>query len=316
MIQLFRYFRILFLSGQISRERLKGFTEDHILKLTNNNPGGIFTSILTAVTNAYNAYYGDLSSELVNLSVKEGLTVAMADSRKALEKNLSENEPLVKYTYRNNIGVYQEFYPQGITEYLRADLDTFESITDRYKTALATHSADFIPAFINAYNTFRATFITNRNSQITAKSSVITERIDMDTTRPALAKQLTTNLLTIALQYVGEEGKADVYFNQALLNAAFSESERRVTNEINPSEIQNAFDNVSTGDQNITFKNDGETDLVVGFVSAVNIAPVLLTVPSGIEITKNAAEIGWTSANKFFNISNGTGIAGKYTASR
>src|SRR4051812_39971424 len=111
MIELLKYFRILFMSTRISRERLKAFCEDHIMRLTANNPGGIFTTVLTNVTNAYNAYYGDLSSELVNVAVKEGKTVAMNDSRSALEVVIRENENLVKYTYRTNPSSYEEFYP-------------------------------------------------------------------------------------------------------------------------------------------------------------------------------------------------------------
>src|SRR5688572_30545607 len=122
MIELIKYFRILFMSAKISRERLKDFTEDHIIRLTNNNPGGIFTVILTAVTNAYNSYYGDMSSEEVNLAVQEGKTVAMNNSRALLEKQLSDHEKLVAYTYRNAPETYEEFYPLGLKEYYDADL--------------------------------------------------------------------------------------------------------------------------------------------------------------------------------------------------
>src|SRR4051812_12669767 len=109
MIELIKYFRILFLSKNLSRERLKDFTEAHILALTAHNPGGIFTTILTNVTTAYNNYYGDLSSEMVNLAVQEGKTVAMNASRVALEKQLSDNEGLIAYTYRNNLDKYELF---------------------------------------------------------------------------------------------------------------------------------------------------------------------------------------------------------------
>src|SRR6476620_8053847 len=111
MIELVKYFRILFLSVKLSRARLKLFTEDHIQRLNANNPGGIFTTILTNVTNAYNAYYGDMASESLNEAVREGKTLAMNESRGFLEKNISENEGLVSYTYRANLSLYEEFYP-------------------------------------------------------------------------------------------------------------------------------------------------------------------------------------------------------------
>jgi hypothetical protein len=316
MIQLFKYFRILFLSAQISRERLKGFCEDHIQRLAANNPGGIFTTILTNVTNAYNAYYGDLSSAVTNLAAREGLTTAMKAARAALEKNISLNEKLIAFTYAGNPVKYSQFFPDGITEYLRADLATFGTITDRFKNALTLNSADFTPAFIAAFTAVHNTFVANRNAQLTAKGEVEAEISDMATTKPALAKQLTTNLLTIALEYVGDESKSALYFDQAILDAAFREADRRVTNEINPGDTDNVFDNVSSPDVRISIKNESEDVLVGGFVSTVNAVPTQLTIAAGNEIILNASELGWTSERKFFNISNGSGIAGKYTVEK
>src|SRR4051812_5671208 len=116
MIDLAKYFRILFLSPRFSRERFKALCEDHIQRLNANNPGGIFTVILTAVTNLYNAFFGDMASESLNQAVKEGKTTAMNASRAALEKLISGMEKLIAYTYLNN---------------LDPDLPTFGTITLR-----------------------------------------------------------------------------------------------------------------------------------------------------------------------------------------
>jgi hypothetical protein len=316
MRQLFKYFQILFLSMQLSRERLKLFTEDHIQKLTANNPGGIFTAILTAVTNAYTAYYGDLSNEAVLDAVKQGKTVAMNASRDAVEKYIREGENLIAYTYRDNPAVYQEFYPQGMTEYYKADLPTFGTIADRFKSALTTHAADFTLLFVSDYNTLFNTFTANRTAQLLAFGNLGGEREELATTKEDLAKQLTTNLLTIALQYVGDEDKADVYFNQGILNAAFAEADRKVTKEINPGELQNAFDNVSNPEVQLSFKNEWESDLIVGFMPDATGVPTQVTVPAGNEVTLNASEFGWTTVNKFLNVKNASLAAGKYTVTK
>lgn len=315
MIELLKYFRILFMSPKISRERLKGFTEAHILSLTAHNPGGIFTAILTAVTTAYNNYYGDLSSEAVNLAVQEGKTIAMNESRLGLEKMLSTNEKLVAYTYHNNNAVYEEFYPLGLTEYNDADLDTFDSITERYKIVLGNHAADFPVDFVTDYNAMRATFKTNRQAQQTAKSNVDNERSDMNTTRPALARQLTVNLLTIALQYAGDETKCDVYFDQSILNAAFTESETKVDATIDPAATDNVFSNITKSTVSLLLKNKGTGALAVHFM-ATETEPVPNTpayiLAAGEEKGANAAEMGWTSTTKFLNITNYGSEVGSY----
>jgi hypothetical protein len=234
MIELVKYFRILFLSKNLSRERLKDFCEDHIARLNANNPGGIFTPILTAITTAYNNYFGDLSSEALNQAVQEGKTIAMNNSRAALEKNISDNEKLIAYTYRNNPEIYEEFFPMGMKEYYDADLTTLETISLRFYNVFLSHAFDFPPAVIGENQMLQNTFVANRAEQMAAMSNVDAERSDLATTRPVLCQQLTVNLLTIALQYVGDESKADVYFDQTILNAAFKESERKVADDIDP----------------------------------------------------------------------------------
>ncbi len=314
MIELVKYFRILFLSPKISNDRLRAFTEDHIQRLTAHNPGGIFTAILTAITTAYNNFAGDVASGSLNQAVQEGKTIAMDDSKKLLMKNISENEGLIKYTYRANLPVYEEFYPQGLTEYINADLATFETTTTRYKTVLESHAGDFPAAFVDAYNELHGVFITNRNAQLTAKSNVSSERSDIATTRPALATQLTKNLLTIALQYAGNESKCEVYFDQAMLDAAFRESDRKIATEINPGETKNIFDNVSKADLQIRIKNTGEEVLNFAFAQADNtpIGEETHAVASGQVVTLSAAELGWTTTNKFLNATNNKEVAGNF----
>lgn len=320
MIELIRYFRILFLTPKLSRERLKAFCEDHIVRLTNNNPGGIFTTILTNVTAAYNAFFGDLSSFQLNEAVQEAKTEAMNASRTALLKQLSDNEKLVAYTYRNDAGVYQEFYPEGMDEYYQAPLALLENKGLRYKNALASHAADFPAQFVTDYNNVYQTYLDNRAAQTAAFGSVATERSDMNTTRPALAQQLTRNLLTISLQYLGDESKAEVYFNQQILDDAFRASERKVTAEIDPGQTHNVFDNITKPDVRLVVKNNGPTDLFLGFVSDPD-SPVVQEeskqLKPGEEDSGLVSEGGWTHTNKYFNITNPLGgAAGSYIAEK
>jgi hypothetical protein len=306
------------LSIRLTNDRLKSFTEDHIQRLTANNPGGIFTSILTAITSVYNNYFGDLASESVNQAVQEGKTIAMNSARQKLEENISTNEGLISYTYRNDRDKYEEFYPQGLTEYQNADLGAFDIITKRYFEVLEAHAGDFSADFVDEFNTKRGTFVSNRNAQLTAKANVASERSDIATTRPALATQLTKNLLTISLQYLGNETKCAVYFDQTILDASFRESERKITAEINPGETKLIFDNVTKADLQIKIKNTGEEVLNFGFTDAEGNPIALDTHPvaPGQTLTLSAADWGWTSVVKFLNVTNNKDVAGSFVAEK
>ncbi len=318
MIELIKYFKILFLSTKLSNDRLKSFTQDHIQRLTENNPAGVFNTILAAITAAYTNYFGDVTSESQNQAVQEGKTIAKDESRQKLEQNISENEKLIAYTYRSNRSLYEEFYPLGITEYNNADSSQFTTITERYRLVLVAHAADFPAAFKDDFDILLEKYNTDLAAQLAAKGNVASERSDIATTRPVLAKQLTKNLLTIALQFLGDETKCAVYFDQTILDAAFRESERKIAAELNPGETKLTFDNVSKGELQIRLKNTGEDELNFGFTDAEDtpIASGTNPVLPGQTVTKSAAEFGWTTVNKYLNVTNNKEVAGNFVVEK
>jgi hypothetical protein len=315
MIELVKYFRILFMSRNLTRQGLKAFTEDHIIRLTNNNPGGIFTAILTAITAAYNSFFGDLADETLNLTVRKSATTAMEESREALLKNISDNEGHVAYVYRNDIPKYELFYPNGITEYSDADLNELATISDRYKEVLSTHAGDFSTQFKDDFDAVQQAYIDNRAAQTGAKEAVTTERGELQITRAGLALQLTKNLLTIALQYVGDETKADTYFNQAILNEAFNKSKKRVENELDPGASEVVFDNITKATVSLMIENNGSEPLHFGFVADEK-TPLIndpeTAVQPGQEQGTSAGQAGWTSEKKILKVANFTTGTGSY----
>ena len=319
MIQLIKYFSILFLSTKISRERLKDFAEDHIARLNANNPGGIFTVILTDVTTAFTNYFGDITSESLNLALQEGKTVAMNESRDALCKLISKNENLIAYQYSANMMVYQEFYPLGITEYTEADLPTLETKGKRYLDVLALHAADFTAAFVADYTVVYKTYVENRNFQKAAMCGVAAEKRDLATTKPALCKQLTYNLLTIAREFLGDESAGDVYFNQAILNAAFKEADSRIENDINPMTTQNVFDNTAGPDTKYKISVSGDGTIVVGFADGMDVVITPATgkvIDNTTALTFKASEMGYTSAKKYLNVTSQSSITLSFVIER
>ena len=127
------------------------------------------------------------------------------------------------------------------------------------------------------------------------------------------------NLLTIALEYVGDESKADVYFDQAILNAAFNESATKISADINPGETQNVFDNISQPDVRLRIRVTGDDAAFnLGFKAAENTAVTETThqLTNGADVTVTAAEWGWTSTNKNLNVTNPGAVAGSYVVEK
>lgn len=319
MIDLIRYFKILFISLRVGRERLKNFTEDHIQRLNSVNPGGIFTTILTDVTNAYTAYFGDMADEGLAQAVLESRTVAQEASRKALADFISRAEGIVSFTWGKTSPEYQEFYPQGIVEYTEATISELETHSLRFINSASAHAASLPATFVADATALRNTFISNRNAQLGQKGIVANERSQLTGTKLALCTQLTKNVLTIALQYVGDETKAAVYFDQSILEGRSTGTETYDI-EVAP----NTLDNIASPDDdipsyiNLKIENTGTTNMQIGFAPNAttypNVPPGIVLAP-GQEWTGTPADLGFAAgSNNYLNIYNQDGsTTGKLT---
>lgn len=126
------YFEIAFLKARISFENLRKFAEITIQRISMNNPGGIYTDILTALTNAYTSYFGDIVDEETKKALKEGSTITMNNAMNAFIGWVRQKEGIISGTFGIGSAIHQAFYPHGMTEYTNMDLGNAETIMNRY----------------------------------------------------------------------------------------------------------------------------------------------------------------------------------------
>lgn len=307
MIDLTKYFRILFMSPQISRERLRQFAESHIQRLTVNNPGGIYSAILAAITTAYSNFAGNLVDAATLEASSKALTLAKTNAQKAVHDKIRELEPFIDYTFRANRPVYLQFYPQGLTEYDAATNAVFQTIAQRFEAAMNANSGSFSPAELAAFNNLMSDYLKAVNNELAAEGSVAGERTEITDTRLAMCTQLTTNLLTIALNNVGNEAQAAVYFDQSILDAAFA-TNSAAEGDLDPGATANAFSNTSKPDTQYRIKLNTQGIVRIGFKST-DTTPIGAT--EGKEIVSGtdwqlftATDLGYTSTDKYFNVTN------------
>lgn len=213
-----RYFRILFLTKNISRDNLKQFAEDHIQRLTVNNPGGIFTSLLVNVTNAYTSFFGDLSHTAIAGAVQKARTAGMSNSKDKAIQFIRDAHGLITYTFRDTPEIISTFYPHGMDEYTHSDLGNAELIINRFIQA-ATDNSGVLPVnFVGDITNLRNVFVANRTTQLLQKGTLSADRSHIVGTQEGLCIELTRNVLLIAAHFVGHESKAHVYFDQGIID--------------------------------------------------------------------------------------------------
>lgn len=215
-----RYFDNNFDDREISDDELKTFAEDHLRRLANNNQNDQFGPLLTATTTAYTDFFGDISDEATHTAVREGLTLRVNETFQAFMALVRRREGAVRSQYGKDSAEYEEFFPQGLTEYTVADMGNAERLMNRFVDTADAHKTELGQAFHDEFVALRDAFTTARQAQLGKKSAVSGAKSDAKAARKVLTKQLMVNLLTIAAKNVGEPDKAAVYFDQSIIRPA------------------------------------------------------------------------------------------------
>jgi len=220
MINLKRLFKNLLDDEKISIGELTNFSSDGIERLRANNPGGIFTTILTDTEAKHDAFEDAQGSLDTDQAEREGRTIDMNIVMAAFTKKVRQVEGLISWTYKEKPGIYEEFYPLGLTEYNRMTVEGAEMLITRFVKAVNKHNADLPVSVVTDFNKVLKDVENSRKEQLKEKGEVGGSADAVRTTKRELGIQWTYNVFTIAREFIDQPQKADVYINQKLLNDA------------------------------------------------------------------------------------------------
>jgi hypothetical protein len=99
MIDLSIIFKNHFDTKEVSDDNLRKFADINLQRLTTNNPGGIYTALITDTGIVYMAYFGAIGDEAVRTAVKEGTTVELNIAVENFRHDVSQKEGIVRGTY-------------------------------------------------------------------------------------------------------------------------------------------------------------------------------------------------------------------------
>lgn len=217
MIDLSTFFKNHFDSRLISDSKLLKFVQIHLGRLTQNNPGNIYDTIIAETNLVYNDYLNSLTTKASKTAIKEGKTVGKNQAVTAFKKFVSRYEGFIRAEWGVKLGEYQEFYPHGIYEYTRGTLANIEKLIDRYLSAATTHQAVLGAEFVTNVTNLRDDYMNARKSQLSSIGVVAGKKSDKKAKRTAVEKQLMKNLHTIAANNVGKTSIVRTYFDQSFM---------------------------------------------------------------------------------------------------
>lgn len=314
MIRISRFFENLFDDKEISVGELTNFSSDHIERLRANNPASEFDQLLEDTETKHNALETAVNALGTDTAQREGRTKDMNEVVADFKKSVSRVEGLISYTFGRQSGTYQEFYPQGITEYTNMTIEQAEELIKRFSTAVDNHGPELPSGVVAEFQQHLADYQAARTEQLKEKGEVGGSRDEVRKAQLALQLQLTVNVLTIALKFSNDTEKADVYFDQSLLNDAAGQPISRISGSVNGNTISGIdYDSELVENETlITFRNaSSNATLEFYFTENAGDEPGTLKVQVGPENETiiSAAEVGFDATKVILQVKNLDAIA-------
>lgn len=311
MLKITRFAENHFDSKNISDAKLKEFAEFNIQGMSNNNPGGIYDTLVTDTTTFYTGYFGAMTDEQTKTSLKEGKTVTMNLKLDAFVEFVRRKEGLIRSQYGENSAEYQEFYPQGITQYNRMNLAEATILMTAYVNAATVHQADLGAAFATEATNLTTEFETAREDQQSLMMIVSGKKSVTASTRDELEIQLMKNVLTIALNNIGNPEAMKAYFDQSIITL---KKHKTFSGIAGAGLTVNIDERTFSPNDEIVLRNEGSVALKFCIAkTAGESCNNDMEVQPNDETTVSASQLGVVSQGHFLNVTNESSTDGEYS---
>lgn len=219
MIDLRKLFKNHFDTDKISDDNIKKFAEIHLERLSANNGTAQFTTMITATTAAFTAYFGAMTNEDTKFAIQQGLTITMNNIVENFKKFVSQKEGIVRGNFSKTSPEYQEFFPQGVTEYSNANLANIETLITRFVAASERHNTTLGAALQTDAENYLTGFKNARKAQLEKIGEVSAQKTATSTTRDGIENELMKNVHLIASMFIGDVDRCMDFFDQSFIRS-------------------------------------------------------------------------------------------------
>jgi hypothetical protein len=225
MIDFSIYFKNHLDTDRVSDDNMNRFGQDALQRLIANNPGGLYTALVGPTTTAYNNYAQALGTQSLSESTKEGATVDVDQLKKAFIDLVAMKEGTIRGIWGKDSGTYQKFFPHGVEEYHTSTKANIQTLMSRFVGACGQHSGELPADFDVQFKTIQGNYITARNLQLGHIGTADGNNLATANMRNILELQLMKNMLTIAMNNIGNPDALSVYFDQSIIRQSSKKKE-------------------------------------------------------------------------------------------
>jgi len=316
------FFKIQFSDPLLSDERLVKSAQIHVSRFKKNNPAGKYTPLITATETKTDALANTISDKGFMHSEREGSTKTVDQYLADFISLAKKSEKLISYTFGEGSAEYQAFYPHGTKQYTNVNKTNALDLMKNISKASVKYAAKLNPDFVKSFGDILINYTAAREAQQGKVGEIAGKQNEKDGSRVALELQLQTNLLTLALDFMGQPERCSTYFELSLFkpyrhksrtktDAGTTDGESDAYVLAVPAHSTAKAEFTLTSGENLVLYNAGENMLSV--YAALNDTDPLpanaITIAAGDEKTVAVADLG-PAGSKYLLVNNATSAAG------
>lgn len=215
------FFRNPFSDRDISRNKKQKFGEDCIVRMSENNPGGQFSQLITDSIAVQQALFGDITNIATLTAIREGRTQVVDGVIADFSHRNTLLNKFLGATEVDKTPVYQEIFPQGVQPF--TNQLTKENVELRIKEMITAVTNNLAVCggqpTLDSYTTIQQNYLKARGEQLSRKAQIAAGLVDADAKEAAWDDQMFENLLTFALLNRGNPDALKQYMDQSILVA-------------------------------------------------------------------------------------------------
>ncbi|GAB3823665.1 hypothetical protein [Hymenobacter jeollabukensis] len=218
MLSFDKIFGDWFADDSISNQDLEAGTRDHLDRLRKGNEAGRFDGLIAGTEARFTAYFGHRSDASTGLSAGKGQTLTLEAARDTLRKWITgEGREDVHYKIKDEAQRLR-FYPNGATEYHKADYAEWPGLLERFDQALAELGTKFDASFKTTYTQHRDALLAALKAQSGQKKVQADARVGTKAERALLTRQLSRNARQLGLDFEEQPALALTFFDRKFFN--------------------------------------------------------------------------------------------------
>jgi len=212
------YFKLAFVTKDISDLNLLCFTEDHISRLSEQNINGQFSQTLEKTSMLY-FYFLEAYKEKEKIkTAKQEYAGEVQKIMEEIKEAVRKLEGYMRFRFTKKSEIYKNVFPDGLSEYCLLNKSNIEALMSRVLVFIKNNPEQVDTHISNMIEQIYSDYQVKRKNQLKKKTDYQKNVHNKQKLRDDLAIRLQLNIYELASDFLGDMDAVDTFFSEKLLH--------------------------------------------------------------------------------------------------